>query len=177
MSTHTIKKNACVVSMAETQHRQRAWEIAAAVPDPEIPSLTIEDLGILRRIEITSNGVVVAHISPTYSACPAVMAIEEAVEQALTAAGYRTEIKRVISPAWTTDWITDMGRKKLKDYGIAPPDKASPSARALFSDPVVACPRCDSTRTEKVSEFGSTACKAHYKCEACNEPFDYFKCL
>jgi ring-1,2-phenylacetyl-CoA epoxidase subunit PaaD len=154
----------------------RAWKAAAAVLDPEVPAVTVADLGILRSVEV-SDGVATAKVTPTYSGCPAVLAIELAVETALLDAGFEAKVERVIAPAWTTDWITEEGREKLRAYGIAPPVKASNSVRALFGETVVACPRCASEDTERVSEFGSTACKALYKCQSCYEPFDYFKCI
>ena len=153
-----------------------AWEAAASVVDPEIPVLTIEDLGILRSLQVKGKRAI-AEVTPTYSGCPAVLAIELAVEAALRDAGFEPEIKRVVSPAWTTDWITEAGRRKLKEFGIAPPEKTSSSIRSLFGETEVQCPRCGSNQTKKISEFGSTACKAHYQCEACREPFDYFKCI
>lgn len=160
----------------EVPGRQRAWAAAAAVPDPEVPCVTVADLGILRSVEI-EDGVAVARVTPTYSGCPAVLAIELAVEMALLDAGFEARVERVISPAWTTDWITEEGRDKLRAYGIAPPAKASSSIRALFGDEEIACPKCGSADTCKLSEFGSTACKAHWRCNACREPFDYFKCI
>jgi ring-1,2-phenylacetyl-CoA epoxidase subunit PaaD len=158
-------------------HQQIAWDAAAAVLDPEVPAVTVADLGILRSVEMTGERSVVAKVTPTYSGCPAVLAIELAIEVALRDVGFEPTIERVMSPAWTTDWITDEGRKKLRAYGIAPPVKASNSVRALFGDTIVACPRCASTDTTRISEFGSTACKALYKCDVCHEPFDYFKCI
>jgi ring-1,2-phenylacetyl-CoA epoxidase subunit PaaD len=155
----------------------RAWAAAAAVPDPEIPCVTVADLGILRDVELI-DGVAVAKVSPTYSGCPAVLAIELAVEAALLEAGFEARIERVFSPPWSTDWITKEGRDKLRAYGIAPPETNSGNSKmALFGETVVTCPRCESTQTTKISEFGSTPCKAHYQCDACAEPFDYFKCL
>ena len=156
--------------------RARAWKAAASVPDPEVPCVTVADLGILRDVTV-DGATATAKLTPTYSGCPAVLAIELAVEAALRDAGFDPQIERVMQPPWTTDWITEEGREKLRAYGIAPPVKGSQSKRALFGDPVVACPRCASTDTEKLSEFGSTACKAHWRCRACLEPFDYFKCL
>lgn len=154
----------------------RAWKAAAAVLDPEVPAVTVADLGILRSVEVR-DGVATAKVTPTYSGCPAVLAIELAVESALLDAGFEAKIERVIAPAWTTDWITEEGREKLRAYGIAPPVKASNSVRSLFGETIVACPRCRSEDTERVSEFGSTACKALYRCQSCHEPFDYFKCI
>jgi ring-1,2-phenylacetyl-CoA epoxidase subunit PaaD len=156
--------------------RRVAWAAAASVPDPEVPCVTVADLGILRSVDLI-DGVAVAKVTPTYSGCPAVLAIELAVEAALRDAGFEARVERVVSPAWTTDWITPEGREKLRDYGIAPPDKTSSSIRSLFGEVAVACPRCGSADTERLSEFGSTACKAHYRCLACREPFDYFKCI
>lgn len=153
-----------------------AWEAAAAVPDPEVPCVTVADLGILRWVRV-EDGVAVAGVTPTYSGCPAVLAIELAVEAALRDAGFEARIERVLSPPWTTDWITEEGREKLRVYGIAPPVKSSGSIRSLFGEVTVSCPKCGSSDTEKLSEFGSTACKAHYRCRACAEPFDYFKCI
>lgn len=154
-----------------------AWNVAASVLDPEVPAVTVAELGILRSVDIDSNGCAIVKLTPTYSGCPAVLAIENLVQEALETAGYSVIVQRVLSPAWTTDWITEEGLSKLKAYGIAPPAKVSKNKRALFSSPSVACPACNSSDTSLISEFGSTACKAHYQCKACNEPFDYFKCL
>lgn len=153
----------------------RAWAAAAKVPDPEVPCVTVADLGILRSVKIV-DGIAVAEVTPTYSGCPAVLAIELAIEVALREAGFQARIERVLSPPWTTDWVTDEGRKKLKAYGIAPP-VAEPDRGIFFSAPTIPCPRCDSTQTERLSDFGSTACKAQYRCKTCLEPFDYFKCI
>ena len=156
---------------------RRAWAAAAAVLDPEVPAVTVAELGILRAVDIDDQGRAVAQVTPTYSGCPAVLAIELAIEAALRQAGFDPVIERVLAPAWTTDWITETGREKLRAYGIAPPVVGSSSKRALFGEITVACPRCASTQTSKLSEFGSTACKAQYRCNACHEPFDYFKCI
>lgn len=165
------------LSFDDKTNERRAYQVAAQVLDPEIPVLTIEDLGILRGVRLDEQGRAVADLTPTYSGCPAVLAIELAVENALRTAGFEPIINRVIAPAWTTDWITVEGRDKLTAYGIAPPAKGDNSKRALFGETIVTCPRCKSTETEKVSEFGSTACKALYRCTSCAEPFDYFKCI
>jgi ring-1,2-phenylacetyl-CoA epoxidase subunit PaaD len=142
-------------------------EWLSQVPDPEIPVLTITDLGIVRDVDC-SAGVTVS-LTPTYSGCPATEAIEASVAATLQEHGVDdVRIKRVLSPPWTTDWISEAGRKKLTVYGIAPPERR---------DRPIACPRCDSSNTEQVSEFGSTACKASYRCIDCLEPFEYFKCL
>ena len=156
--------------------QSRAWAAAASVPDPEVPCVTVAELGILRWVRVENN-VAIAGVTPTYSGCPAVLAIELAIEAALRDAGFDTKIERLLSPPWTTDWITNEGREKLRAYGIAPPVKASNSVRSLFGDVTVSCPSCSSLDTEKLSEFGSTACKAQYRCLSCLEPFDYFKCI
>ena len=154
----------------------RAYAAAAAVPDPEIPVVTLEDLGILRGVERRGERIVV-RLTPTYTGCPATLAIRLAVEAALAEAGLaEASVETVLSPPWSTDDITEAGRQKLKDYGIAPPGRAR-GHRALFADETVACPKCGSSRTAKISEFGSTPCKALWRCEACAEPFDAFKCL
>lgn len=153
----------------------RAYAAAAAVLDPEVPCVTVADLGILRSVELEGD-LAIAKVTPTYSGCPAVLAIELAIEAALVQAGFEARIERVVSPPWTTDWITEEGRDKLSAYGIAPP-VGGRSVRALFEDAHVACPRCKSRETKKISEFGSTPCKAQYRCITCAEPFDYFKCL
>jgi ring-1,2-phenylacetyl-CoA epoxidase subunit PaaD len=150
--------------------------IVAAVVDPEIPVVTIADLGILRDVSV-ENGRPVVTLIPTYTGCPAVNLIEFEVRNALLVAGHPdAEVRTVLSPAWTTDMISEEGREKLRTYGIAPPSKRG-GKRALFGEETVACPRCGSLETRKVSEFGSTACKALFACEACREPFDYFKCI
>lgn len=168
----------CTLSADEetAAEETRAWRAAATVHDPEVPVLTIEDLGVLRAVHFR-DGRMVATITPTYSGCPAMDMIAVHVEVALRNAGFVDPVvERVLSPAWTTDWMTEAGREKLRRYGIAPP-VGSASRGALFGvDPVVACPLCGSRETEKLSEFGSTACKALYRCRSCHEPFDYFKC-
>ena len=163
----------------ETNHDrdlERAYVIAAAVVDPEIPVLTLEDLGVLRGVE-REQGSIVVRLTPTYTGCPATLAIKLAVEAALTEAGLtHARVDTVLAPPWSSDDITEEGRRKLMEFGIAPPARGA-GARALFAHETVACPKCGSTRTARISEFGSTACKALWRCEACAEPFDYFKCL
>ena len=155
--------------------RQRAWDAAARVVDPEIPVLTIADLGVLREVTLRDGCVEVA-ITPTYSGCPAMSAIAFDIAVALERAGFPdAHVRTVLSPAWTTDWMSEDGRNKLREYGIAPP-QASNSRRALFGVQEVACPQCGSENTELLSEFGSTSCKALWRCKSCREPFDYFKC-
>jgi len=154
----------------------RALAVAAAVVDPEIPVLTLEDLGVLRAVE-RCDGHIVVKLTPTYTGCPATLAIRLAVETALAEAGLAdARVETVLSPPWSTDQITEEGRRKLREFGIAPPNRAA-GPRALFGEETVACPKCGSTDTARISEFGSTACKALWQCKACAEPFDYFKCL
>jgi ring-1,2-phenylacetyl-CoA epoxidase subunit PaaD len=149
--------------------------IAGAVCDPEIPVLSIEDLGVLRDVRCRDGHIEVV-ITPTYSGCPAMNMIALDIELALAKAGFDdVKVVTVLSPAWTTDWMSEEGRAKLRDYGIAPPSRAA-GRRALFGKDEVACPRCGSTSTSLLAEFGSTSCKALWRCEACREPFDYFKC-
>ena len=158
--------------------RRRAWMAAAAVPDPEVPVLTVADLGILRDVRLEDDGRAVAVITPTYSGCPAMLLIETEILRALAEAGFPdARVETVLSPAWTTDWLSEAGREKLRAFGIAPPAQASSAKRALFGETRVDCPRCGSGDTERVSEFGSTPCKAHYRCRTCAEPFDHFKCI
>ena len=155
---------------------QAAWRIAASVPDPEVPVLTIEDLGVLRAVEVDGSRVHV-DITPTYSGCPAMDAIRDDVILALTAAGFdAVEVRLVLSPAWTTDWMTEAGKTKLAAYGIAPPSgRAAVSTGPIRLSLSVRCPRCGSLDTREVSHFGSTSCKALFECRACLEPFDHFK--
>ena len=155
-----------------------AWTVAAAVPDPEIPVLTIADLGILRDVRETDGRVTVT-LTPTYSGCPAMDAIRDDVVAALAANGYGdVRVKLVLAPAWTTDWMTAEGKAKLNEYGIAPPTglagvRTGPISLGLS----VKCPRCNSLNTRELTRFGSTSCKALYQCNECKEPFDYFKVL
>ena len=162
-----------VQSEAETETSSRIWRALAQVSDPELPVLTIVDLGIVRYVRCAEESAPRVGITPTYSGCPATELIRTAVQGALAAAGYADAVvEEVLSPPWTTEWLTEEGRRKLAAFGIAPPvDSAHrPSA-------TIACPRCASHNTRLVSAFGSTPCKAHYRCESCREPFDYFKCL
>jgi ring-1,2-phenylacetyl-CoA epoxidase subunit PaaD len=165
-----------MVEAATSLDQARAWSAAASVPDPEVPCVTVADLGILRWVRV-EGATAVAGLTPTYSGCPAVLAIELAVEAALREAGFDARIERLLSPPWTTDWITEEGREKLRAYGIAPPVGQAGGKLALFGETTVPCPRCGSVETRKISEFGSTACKAQYQCQGCAEPFDYFKCI
>lgn len=163
----------------------RAWDIAATVCDPEIPVLTIADLGILRDVKVTqehgTDGHVTVTITPTYSGCPAMDAIRDDLKAAFAKEGYAdVEVELVLAPAWTTDWMTESGKQKLQEYGIAPPTGQSGAAR--HAGPIrlslaVKCPQCASLNTKELTRFGSTSCKALYVCQDCKEPFDYFKVL
>jgi ring-1,2-phenylacetyl-CoA epoxidase subunit PaaD len=156
--------------------RRQILEWLGDVADPEIPVLSIVDLGIVRDVIVDDR--VTVELSPTYSGCPATEVIEKSVVEALNKYGIdNVEIRRVLSPPWTTDWISDQGREKLRQYGIAPPEQGASKRSLLHGERTVACPRCESTNTVVVSEFGSTACKASYKCNDCLEPFEYFKCI
>jgi len=150
------------------------WKILETVKDPEVPVLSVVDLGVIRTVELDQQQVKVT-ITPTYTGCPAMDMISMHIKMALNAAGYQTTIETILSPAWTTDWMTENGKQQLKAYGIAPPVGKS-FDQAYLEDLIVPCPQCNSTHTVLVSQFGSTACKALYKCEECKEPFDYFKC-
>jgi len=165
------------VAAAEARERE-VRALLAKVPDPEIPVLSIVDLGIVREVRQEADGRVRVAITPTYSGCPATEVIRRLVRAALDAGGYADAIlEEVLSPPWTSDWLTPAGREKLRAFGIAPPESGIASPRQLAGALAVSCPRCGSRATERVSEFGSTPCKAHYCCRACGEPFDYFKCL
>ncbi|MEM9023990.1 MAG: 1,2-phenylacetyl-CoA epoxidase subunit PaaD [Bacteroidota bacterium] len=148
------------------------------VPDPEIPVLSIADLGIIREVHVAESGVEVV-ITPTYSGCPAMQVIEDDIRQKLQEKGVeKVAIRTVISPSWTTDWISEAGKRKLEAYGIAPPPRTTASKKSLMGLPDnLRCPRCHSEDVAMVSQFGSTPCKALYQCHSCMEPFDHFKCL
>jgi ring-1,2-phenylacetyl-CoA epoxidase subunit PaaD len=162
--------------MGAPEHR--VWELLGQVLDPEIPVLSIVDLGIVREVRADADGRIGVAITPTYSGCPATEVIRHLVRAALDAGGYRdATLEEVLSPPWTSDWLTPAGREKLRAFGIAPPEESVTSPRQLVRSQSVRCPRCSSRDTSRVSEFGSTPCKAHYRCCACGEPFDYFKCL
>jgi ring-1,2-phenylacetyl-CoA epoxidase subunit PaaD len=156
----------------------RARAAAFDVRDPELPFLSIAEMGILREVRLAADGETIeAVITPTYSGCPAMDMIRLDVELALAKAeASPSRVVSVLLPAWTTDWLTEEAKSKLRANGIAPPPKAS-GKRALFADEVVACPKCGSGYTRKVADFSSTACKAHWSCLACREPFEYFKCI
>ncbi|MBI4931220.1 MAG: phenylacetate-CoA oxygenase subunit PaaJ [Bacteroidetes bacterium] len=162
--------------------------ILSEIPDPEIPVINIKELGVLRDVIVNGNEVEII-ITPTYSGCPAMKQIQDDIISAMKKNGIEnTKVKMVYHPAWTTDWITDEAKEKLKKYGIAPPEKcikdlglrnkdfSIPNPKSLILNRSIACPQCGSENTEMVSQFGSTACKALYKCLDCKESFDYFKC-
>lgn len=164
----------------------KVWHWLADVPDPEIPVISLTDLGIIRNVAWEGDTLVVT-VTPTYSGCPAASIINLDIELALRGRGVeKLRLERQLSPAWTTDWISSEGREKLKAYGIAPPIDGTAADGRLMSrvdrmsgagNLTVSCPRCASNDTEKVSQFGSTPCKASYRCKDCLEPFDYFKCI
>jgi len=156
----------------------QASDVLDTVCDPEIPVLTVRDLGILRDLRMADDGVLEVVITPTYSGCPAMNAIEVNIRAALQEAGIEpVRVVTVLRPAWTTDWMTEEGRRKLRAFGIAPPEEGSLDKKALLGERhVVQCPHCNSANTEMIAQFGSTSCKAMFKCLDCLEPFDYFKC-
>lgn len=152
-------------------------ELLREVTDPEIPVLSIMDMGVVRDIELDGKALLVK-ITPTYSGCPAMDTIATDIKLKMDAAGFDTTVKLILSPAWTTDWITEEGRQALEKYGIAAPlDETSDKHALIDGKRIVKCTNCGSTNTKMVSQFGSTACKALFQCEDCLEPFDYFKCL
>lgn len=151
--------------------------ILAQVSDPEIPVLSILQMGVVRSARLV-NDTVKVQITPTYSGCPAMDVIGDDIQKALKDAGFKSEVELILSPAWSTDWITTEGREALEKYGIAAPLSETADKEALLGNKrIVMCPQCKSTNTVLISQFGSTACKALFKCEDCLEPFDYFKCL
>ncbi|MGW3866405.1 1,2-phenylacetyl-CoA epoxidase subunit PaaD [Streptomyces sp. NPDC005047] len=162
------------------QDTARARRVAEGVPDPELPMLTLADLGVLRGVEVGADGTVVASLTPTYSGCPAMAEMRADVAARLRDAGYRrVEIRTVLDPPWTSDWITESGRRKLAEHGIAPPGPAPRGGPVpLVLSPTraaVPCPRCGSADTEETSRFAATSCKALWRCRACREPFEYVK--
>ena len=166
------------MSIATKISIQKIWQLLEEVADPEVPVLSVIDLGIIRDVKVGENEVEIV-ITPTYSGCPAMDMISMNIKLALIEHGYNNiKVTSVLSPAWTTDWMSEAGKLKLKEYGIAPPNpKQQVCDDKLFAaDEAVQCPHCDSWHTRRISEFGSTACKALYQCNDCKEPFDYFKC-
>jgi|SRR5690625_2350725 len=171
-----------MVQVSQRPSIEQVWEWLDAVPDPEIPVISLVDLGIIRDVQYQGDTLEVV-VTPTYSGCPATQVINRDIEQALRNHGVQDlRLKQRLSPPWSTDWLTEKGREKLKAYGIAPPvgqAQRGPGGiwRRAGASPEVPCPRCDSTHTELISHFGSTPCKAQYQCLDCLEPFDYFKCI
>lgn len=167
-----------VTSLRHTRDEKAIWDLLRTVPDPEIPVLSVVDLGIVRSVK-AGDGAVEVTITPTYSGCPATDVIARDVAEALRRHGYPdARVTTVLSPPWTTEWISEAGRVKLREFGIAPPPRLRKKVAKLLGDePDVECPRCGSHDTRMISRFGSTPCKAHYTCNACLEPFDAFKCL
>ncbi|MDX1666699.1 MAG: 1,2-phenylacetyl-CoA epoxidase subunit PaaD [Saprospiraceae bacterium] len=161
-----------------TTAKETINELLDRVSDPEIPVLTVRDLGIIREVNIGEHNSIEVVITPTYSGCPAMNTIEVNIRAVLQEAGYeKVKVKTVLRPAWTTAWISEEGRKKLREYGIAPPEEDTADKGALFpEDKKVTCPHCGSRDTKMISQFGSTPCKSQYQCKSCLEPFDYFKC-
>ena len=165
------------MAILELNIDKRLKPILEKVSDPEIPVLSILQMGVVRSAHLY-DGKVIIKITPTYSGCPAMDVIGEDINKAMEENGYKSKVELVLSPAWTTDWITEKGRNALAKYGIAPPlDALADKAALLDNKKIVKCTNCGSTNTKVVSQFGSTACKALFKCEDCKEPFDYFKCL
>ncbi len=171
--------------MVETQNinTQSIWKILEDVYDPEVPVLSVIDLGIIRDVSIdnspSGDGGILITITPTYTGCPAMDVISMNIRFALMQNGYtKVNIKSVLSPAWTTDWMTETGKSKLKAYGVAPPKTMQSvcTPDTFQQEEAIQCPLCNSYHTKLISQFGSTACKALYQCEDCKEPFDYFKC-
>jgi ring-1,2-phenylacetyl-CoA epoxidase subunit PaaD len=154
------------------------FKLLSQIPDPEIPVINIAELGVLRKVEVVDDKVIVT-ITPTYSGCPAMKQMEDDIYALLKQEGIeKAEVKMVYNPPWTTDWITEEAKKKLFEYGIAPPAESTSDKSFLTGKTKkIVCPHCKSDKTLLVSQFGSTACKALYKCEECLEPFDYFKCI
>ncbi len=164
-----------------TYNEEEIWDLLSEVKDPEIPVLSIIDLGIAREVTVEDDKVIV-RITPTYSGCPAMKAIEDEVKKTLRVNGIQNfEVNKDFSETWTTDWMSEEGKRKLKEYGIAPPGKTNEGEDFLKSlkgsSKVIPCPYCDSINTELQSEFGSTACKSQYYCHDCEEPFEHFKCI
>jgi len=159
--------------------KDKIWKLLEEIPDPEIPVLTIHDLGIVRKIDEINNEIIVT-ITPTYSGCPAMNQFEADILTTLNKQGYdKVSIVTTYDPPWTTDWLSEEAKKKLQDYGIAPPEQKTTDKNALLVDDrkSVTCPQCKSTSSKMISQFGSTACKSLYQCNDCMEPFDYFKCI
>ncbi len=167
------------MSHQATYTKEQVWEFLSEIPDPEIPVISVVELGVIRNIEILPEKIVIT-ITPTYTGCPAMKAFEDDITSKLNNEGVgEVEINTVFSPAWTTNWMSDDAKEKLRAYGIAPPIEGTEDKGVLFSSDkkTVPCPRCKSKKTTLKSQFGSTACKSLYQCDNCLEPFDHFKCI
>lgn len=157
--------------------KENIYQLLNEIPDPEIPVISVTDLGVIRKVEWVDDTLIVS-ITPTYSGCPAMKQIEQDILKKLTDSGFeKVQVKTVFTPAWTTDWISDDARERLRKYGIAPPQGSADKSLLTDEPKVVHCPQCGSKNTQLTSQFGSTPCKALYKCLDCKEPFDYFKCI
>ncbi len=167
-----------MVKNKNIHNESQVWDLLKEVEDPEIPVLSVVDMGVIRSVSLHDNQVSVT-ITPTYSGCPAMKTIEEDIREILNEQDFdQVEVLTVLAPAWTTDWMSEEGKVKLQEYGIAPPEHSTADKAALMGiEKTVTCPRCKSKNTVMVSQFGSTACKALWKCKDCLEPFDYFKCI
>lgn len=163
--------------MVGSATESKIWDLLQQVTDPEIPVLTLQDLGVIRSVQVEGKKVKV-ELTPTYTGCPAMDTMASDVRKVLSENDFEPEVRLILSPAWTTDWLSDEGRRKMAVYGIAPPLEGMADKMALLQDaPMVKCTHCGSTHTRLISQFGSTACKALFQCQDCKEPFDYFKCL
>lgn len=155
------------------------WKLLGTIPDPDIPVISITDLGLIKQVEVKEEGNIIVTITPSYSGCPAIGVFKDEIQQVLMKSGAKhVEIKVSYSPAWTTDWLSENTREKLKQYGIAPPEKSCDTVTRLFSDSMkkIACPHCMQNNTQLLSQFGSTPCKSIWYCNTCSQPFEYFKC-
>ena len=176
---NAVAETTAAATSPPAELESRAWAALGTVEDPEIPVLSVVDLGVIRHVKAHASGGLEVGLAPTYSGCPATEVIRASVAAALDAAGIApVAIVEVLSPPWTSDWISSAGRDKLERYGIAPPAESVDSPRHLWRAPVaLRCPRCGSGQTREVSRFGSTPCKALHRCDECLEPFEYFKCI
>jgi len=164
--------------VAATPVEREVWRLLAQVPDPEIPILNVIELGVVRYVRDEHERGIAVGVSPTYTGCPATEVIQASIKARLHQAGFESvRVDSVLAPPWSSDWLTESAREKLREYGIAPPAESVDSPRRLFGELQLHCPRCSSSQTRRVSEFASTPCKALYRCSSCLEPFEYFKCI
>ncbi|HLW40437.1 MAG TPA: 1,2-phenylacetyl-CoA epoxidase subunit PaaD [Brumimicrobium sp.] len=152
------------------------WELLSEVPDPEVPAVSVVDLGVIHEVNELQNGSWDIKMTPTYTGCPATNFMALEIQSRLKKEGIHSKVDIVLSPSWTTDRISEEGKRKLKEFGITPPQEGGDVSSLFGKGPDIPCPRCESVNTRLISQFGSTACKAHYQCNDCHEPFDYFKC-